>query len=71
MWPPRANPMFRYRFLVEVSGLAKKFHILVGDSSDKVLRESLDDAEDGDALDKVTLCPKISERYLKYSTDKV
>ena len=57
MWPPRANPMLRNRFLVEVLGLAKKFHILVGDSSDKELRVSREEAEVGDVFDKATFCP--------------
>ena len=51
--------MFRNKFLVEVLGLAKKFHILVGDSSDKELRVSREEAEVGDVFDKVTFCPGI------------
>ena len=58
MWPPKANPMFRKRFLVEVLGLAKKFHIFVGFNSDKELRVSLEEAEVGDVLDKATFCPR-------------
>ena len=51
--------MFRNRFLVDVLGLAKKFHILVGDSSDKELRVSREEAEVGDVFDKATFCPGI------------
>ena len=56
MCPPTANPMLRNRFLVEVSGSAKKFHILVGESSDRELRDRRDVADEG--FDKGTVCPK-------------
>ena len=42
---------------MEVFGSVKKFHIFVGDSSERELRESREDAEGGVGLDRETCCP--------------
>ena len=42
---------------MEVFGSVKKFHIFVGDSSERELRESRDDAEEGEGFDRGTCCP--------------
>ena len=54
---------------MEVLGLAKKFHILVGDSSDKELRVSREEAEVGDVFDKATFCPGIKSCTSNLHTD--
>ena len=57
MWPPTANPMLSSRFLVEVLGSVKKFHILVEDNSDRELRDRREDAGE------VTDCPGEQDKH--------